>query len=99
MTRPDLCRCQLQRVHIHHGLGREDLFPGHLSDVKTRSDFARLFVREPNENVGVLARFTLYRLVQGWQQRRTAPIVDDSVTFGNAIEVRSYNDGLVGAAR
>src|SRR6267143_7174252 len=99
MTRPDLGRRQPQRVHIHHGLGREDLFLGHLSDIKTRSDFADLFVREPNENVGVLARFTLYRFVQGWQQRRTAPVVDDTVTFGNAIEVRTYNDDLVGAAR
>jgi hypothetical protein len=47
----------------------------------------------------MLTRFTFYRFVEGWQQRRAAPIVDDSITFGHTIEVRPYDDDPVGAAR
>src|SRR5437667_6516490 len=98
MAGPDLGRSQAKRVHVYHRIGRSDLIPGHLPGIEMRPHFALLLVGEPNEDVGMLARLNLYRFIQRWQQRRTAPVVDDSITFGHAIEVRSDDDDLVGAA-
>jgi len=79
-------------------VGRDDLFLGHLSGIETRSHFALLLVCEPNENVGMLARLGFYGFIQGRQQRRTAPVVDDSITVGRPIKMRSDDDHPVGAA-
>src|SRR5439155_7933998 len=72
---------------------------GHLSHIETRPDQAFLLVRESDEDVSMFARLNLYRVVKGRQQRSAAPVVDDSVTFGYAIEVRSDDDDLVRTAR
>ena len=99
MAGPNLGRRQAKRVHVHHRIGCSNLFLGHLPGIETRSHLALLLVGEPNENVGMLPRLDLYGFKQGWQQRRTAPVIDNAVTFGNAIEVRPDYDHFVGAAR
>src|SRR5713101_1476464 len=99
MAGPDFSRRQSQRVHVDHRVGCGDLFLGHLSGIEVRPDFALLLISKPNEDIGMLARLNFYRLVQGRQKGRAAPIVYDSISFGNVVEVRSNDYDLVGAAR
>ena len=64
-----------------------------------RTDFAFFFISEPDEYVGMLTGLIFYRLVEGRQKRRAAPVVDDSIALGDVIEMRTNDDDLAGTAR
>src|SRR5579863_1482251 len=99
MTRPDLGSRQAERVHVHHGIGCSDLLPGHVPGIVMRPDFALFLIGETDENVSMRARFDLHRLIQRREQRRSAPVVDNSISCRNVIEVCAHNDHLARAAR
>jgi hypothetical protein len=71
----------------------------HSLRVRARTDFAFFLIREPDEYVGMLTGLIFYRLVEGRQKRRAAPVVDDSIAFRDVIEMRTNQDDLAGTAR
>ena len=47
----------------------------------------------------MLTGLIFYRLIEGRQNRRAAPVVDDSIAFADVIEIRTNDDDLAGTAR
>ena len=84
---------------MDHSIGGGHLLFRHSLRVRVRTDFAFFLISESDEYVGMLTRLIFYRLVEGRQKRRAAPVVDDSIAFGDVIEMRTNDDDLAGTAR
>src|SRR5712672_1621319 len=99
MTGPDFRKRQPKSVHVDHSIGGGHLCFRHSLRVGVRTDFAFFLISEPDEYIGMLTGLIFYRLVEGWQKRRAAPVVNDSIAFGDVIEMRTNDDGFAGTAR
>lgn len=99
MAGPDFRKRQPKGIHVDHSIGGGHFFFRHSVRVSVRTDFAFFLIREPDEYVGMLTGLIFYRLVEGRQKRRAAPVVDDSIAFGDVIEMRTNDDDLAGTAR
>jgi hypothetical protein len=99
MAGPDFRKRQPNSVHVDHSIGGGHLFFRHAVHVRVRTDFAFFLISKPDEYVGMLTGLIFYRLVQGRQKRRAAPVVDDTIACGDVIEMRTNDDDLAGTAR